>query len=408
MLCAEPGHGQARMAYHPSSKDGSNLRIVILGTNCMGERRRVLLVSGTYPPDSGGPASFVPMLREYLLRQGWYVEVVAVSESAESQGNGVRIVTRGSSALGRRTRFMRHLVEASRRVDVVFANTLLAEVGAACQFMRKPWVAKVVGEPIWERANNRQNTTLSPLEFHKTKVGLRNLVERRLWVESLSSASSIIVPAAHLKTLLEQLRVESRVVVVANGVLLQGSENPAEVPKDFDVATVCRLISLKRVRTLVESSTRLGFHLLVAGEGPERAQLEALAERSRGKGKVTFVGRIPTQAVPDLLKRSRVFALMSSHEGLSFALLEAKAVGLPVVASDIPGNRVAVREGIDGFLVKASDPTSIDHAIGALLGNSDLAREFGEAGRSDIAERFSLERTLASTERELIAATDAR
>jgi glycosyltransferase involved in cell wall biosynthesis len=105
---------------------------------------------------------------------------------------------------------------------------------------------------------------------------------------------------------------------------------------------------------------------------------------------------------PDVLPFYRVFdvaVLPSRGEGLSQALLEAMALGLPVVASRAGGNADVVSHGEDGLLVSARDPAAFAAALARLLADAGLRRRLGARARRTSRERFSMQRTAALTER---------
>lgn len=371
----------------------------------MGRSKRVLLVSGIYPPDVGGPASFVPQLRQHLLGQGWAVRVVAISGDDAHTDPGIRIVRRGTSPLIRRAQFARQFNSVASGCDVVFANGLHAEVGVLARVSSKPWVAKVVGEPIWERQRNRGQTSLRLMEFHNSNIGPFSKLQRRLWIESLNTASAVIVPGPELETLLVGLGLKLQPALIPNGIRTAPLGAAVIDQSLHDVVTVCRLTSWKGVDTLIDMAGRLGVRLLVIGDGPDTGALRKRAsEVERRGGHVTFAGQLPQPEVKQHLARSKIFALLSSYEGLSFALLEAKAAGLPAVASDIPGNRMVVRDGLDGAIVPLGDAQALDDAVTSMLGDEGQRTAMGQAAQNDVQERFSLEATLTATERHLLEA----
>jgi glycosyltransferase involved in cell wall biosynthesis len=98
--------------------------------------------------------------------------------------------------------------------------------------------------------------------------------------------------------------------------------------------------------------------------------------------------------VPDVLAASDVFALTSVTEAASLVLLEAMASRLPVVATDVGGNRELARDGIDGLLVPRGDAAATAKAIATLLDDPVRARAMGASGAARVAEIFRLERTI--------------
>ena len=138
----------------------------------------------------------------------------------------------------------------------------------------------------------------------------------------------------------------------------------------------------------------------VAGDGPARQELQALASELRLNGHVRFLGfRRDVRTLPP---SAGLFVLCSLSEGLAISILEAMAAGLPVVATDVGGNGEVVRHGETGLLVPPQDPVALAGTVDALLADPDRRRAYGAAGRRDVAARFSwpavVERVLAAYE----------
>jgi glycosyltransferase involved in cell wall biosynthesis len=132
-----------------------------------------------------------------------------------------------------------------------------------------------------------------------------------------------------------------------------------------------------------------GVELLFVGDGQRRASLEAMA-RDNGLGaRCRFLGW--RRDVPALLARATVAVSASHAEGLSNAIIEAMAARRPVVATAVGGTPELVREGQEGFLVAAGAPGSIAARLRQLLGNPELARRMGEAGRERVARELGVE-----------------
>jgi glycosyltransferase involved in cell wall biosynthesis len=165
-----------------------------------------------------------------------------------------------------------------------------------------------------------------------------------------------------------------------------GVEIPAEVGEEADppeVLFIGRLSPEKGISEL-EEATR-GLNLVVAGDGP----LRSLVPNALG-----FVRHAEVQR---LLARAAVVVLPSHREGLPMALLEALAHGRAVVATPVGGIPSVVEDGVSGLLVPAGDADALRAAIERLLGDRDLRRRLGEAGRARVTELCSWPRVLDET-----------
>lgn len=158
-----------------------------------------------------------------------------------------------------------------------------------------------------------------------------------------------------------------------------------------------RLSTEKGVDVLVEAMGRLpDARLIVAGEGARRGDLERLAGVV-APGRVRFVGRLPRDRVLDLVRDAAVVAVPSRwHENQPMAIIEAFAVGTPVVASDLGGVPELVIEGETGWLVPPNDPEALAGALRRVLDDPTLVRPMRRRVREQAESRFNPARHLAA------------
>lgn len=126
--------------------------------------------------------------------------------------------------------------------------------------------------------------------------------------------------------------------------------------------------------------------LLLVGDGPCLGDARAEATLCRVEGSVKFLGR--REDVADLWQAADVAMLTSRSEGISVALLEAMATGVPVVATDVGGNREIVHQDVTGLLAPRGHPAAIAEALHRVLTNPELRRRLGQASRRRVIERF--------------------
>lgn len=161
------------------------------------------------------------------------------------------------------------------------------------------------------------------------------------------------------------------------------------------IGAVNRLWPQKRVKDIIWAADLLkvvrdDVHLLVIGDGPHKTRLLRYREQVRITDRVHFLGA--RDDVPRMLPHFDCLWLASAYEGQSNAIMEAMACGVPVVASDIPGNRDLVIHGETGYLVPLGDRAGIARHTNRLLDDAALARRLGEAGRARIEREFSVDK----------------
>ena len=150
------------------------------------------------------------------------------------------------------------------------------------------------------------------------------------------------------------------------------------------IGTVGRLNPVKDQAALIAAFARVHAakpqaRLVIVGDGPLRDALQARIDVAGLQAVAQLVG--DRDDVPRWLTGMQVFALPSRSEGYSIALLEACAAGLPIVATDVGGNREIVREGINGALIAPGDVEALVHALHARVADPELAQQQGQAGR---------------------------
>jgi sugar transferase (PEP-CTERM/EpsH1 system associated) len=170
-------------------------------------------------------------------------------------------------------------------------------------------------------------------------------------------------------------------------------------PTGLVVGTVGRLATVKDQATLVKGFSdclrarpewRSHLRLIIVGDGPERARVEACVREEGIGGLVWLTGE--REDVPALLRLMDLFVLPSLGEGISNTLLEAMATGLPLIATRVGGNPELVSEGDNGLLVPAADPRSLGQAIRVYADDAGLRRRHGEAGHARVSASFDWDR----------------
>lgn len=161
------------------------------------------------------------------------------------------------------------------------------------------------------------------------------------------------------------------------------------------IISVANFIDYKRHIDLLEAFSQLvqefpKLELILIGNGPEEAKLRTFVQKRDLKSKVRFVGNYlgNRAAVAETLRLSDLFVLPSLFEGMCTAIMEAMAAGLPVVASDIPENRVLIPDVSVGHLVPVRSPKKLAGSIASLLQNPEIRKRIGKKSRTVMLEQY--------------------
>jgi glycosyltransferase involved in cell wall biosynthesis len=173
------------------------------------------------------------------------------------------------------------------------------------------------------------------------------------------------------------------------------------LPADaFIVGTVGRLAPQKRHDLLIRGAADAevavsNLHVVILGEGELREQTKRLADEVM-PGRVSLLGH--RSDIPRLLLAFDVFALPSDFEGLPFAMLEAMAVGLPIIASDVQGSGEALIDGVNGLLIEKDSSTELATAIQRVALDRRLATSLGDEAASAFRRKYTSDRMVNETE----------
>ena len=164
---------------------------------------------------------------------------------------------------------------------------------------------------------------------------------------------------------------------------------------DFCIGCVGNLLPVKDHLTALGAVARIAgalrrWRLVIAGEGPERAKLEAyIGEHPEWKARVSLLGL--TDRVPELLNAMDVYVLPSLSEGISNSLLEAMSTGLAVIATEAGGNPEVVVDGKSGLLFPAGDTAKLAERLLTLEGSPEIRTQMGKEAISRVRQEFSID-----------------
>ena len=356
---------------------------------------RVVVVSGIWPPDVGGPASHAPALADALVEAGHTVEVVTTADLApDTQPYPVHWVARDRLAPLRHLAVAREVRRAAQGADRVYATTMVRRAALGAALGRRPLVVKLVADEAYERERRAGRFAGTLEEFQAERRGLRLRFLRATRTAALRRARCIVVPSAYLRQIAIGWGLDpSRVDVVPN----PAPEVPEHPTRDearatlgidgFALGVAGRLTAQKALGDTLEALARVpDVALLVLGDGPERAKLERRAGELGLADRVRFLGAGTRDDVIALFRAVDAALLTSAWENLPHTLLEALATGTPVIATAVGGIPEVVRDGENGLLVPPRDIAAIASAIDRLVHDDALRASLAAAAAPSVEE----------------------
>lgn len=358
---------------------------------------RICISTGIFPPDIGGPATYVPAIAAALSERGHTVSAVTLSDSLSDNNSyypfAVHRIRRAQPKWWRLPQTIWAILRCARHADVVLANGLFIESALAARLIRRPLVMKVVGDWAWERAVSRNWVTGTIDEFQSRTYDLKVEALKTLRALVSRQAVAVITPSRYLQRVVMGWGVRSgRLHVIHNAeaappVAQRGALTPFQ---GRTVVTVGRLVPWKgfdRVLRVVAGLPQV--RLLIVGDGPERASLESIAGNLDLKDRVIFAGQVSKDRVLSYLRAGDVFVLNSTYEGLPHVVLEAMHAGVAVIATDVGGTGELVKHGINGLLIRPDDDAGLRMALQRMLADPEKRARLAEAGRQTAANDFS-------------------
>jgi len=329
-----------------------------------------LIATGLYPPESGGPATYTRLLEERLPLLNF------PAQDGQVVGFEVSVlpfrVVRHLPKLVRHAAYFFKCLSASRRADVIYAQDTVS-VGFPALFVAKlagkKFVVRVPGDYAWEQARQRFGVTDEIDEFQNKLYGPRTELLRAVQKFVVTSAHAVVVPSGYMKAIVTGWGVKNATVIYSSINLASAYELPKNRPQGFLVVSSGRRVPWKHFDAIERVVAReKNWHFFLAENLP----------RAQALGWV---------------KTADVFVLNSTYEGLSHALVEAMALGTPIVATAVGGNPELIEDGVDGLLVPPNNDEALYAALKKVAEDKEGAQARAQATRATI-KKFSIDTTI--------------
>lgn len=359
---------------------------------------RILIATGLYPPDIGGPATYSKLLFDELPKRGIDVRIVSFGT--------VRMFPKGIRHLVYLLKLLFHgknadVLYALDPVSVGFPSSLVAHI------LRKRFLLRIAGDYAWEQGTGRFGISESLDTFSKKNKGYDWRVQllKRMQTFTVHKAEKIIVPSKYLAKITANWDIpKEKIVVIYNSF-----EPPEELAhkeilrglmklQGKVLLSAGRLVSWKGFTTLVEIMPVLikdfpDIKLFIVGDGPDEKKLQKLILERNVGDYVTLIGRLDTETLLRYLQASDLFVLNTFYEGFSHQILESMALGIPVVTTSAGGNPEIIEHNKTGLMVSYNNKQELIRAIKETLTNTAAAQK-RVRGAKQKAQLFTNEKAL--------------
>lgn len=353
----------------------------------VGVKMRILVFASYFLPHRGGLENYVYQTSKRLVERGHKVWVVTSKLKGMKDReviDGIKVVRVPAFDILPHRLPLPFVLSLSRKigvVDVVVTHTRFYPLsffgGLYARYYGIPWLHVEHGSKQVAYANPVVNATARVVD-----AVFGRWILNHAFVAGVSKASCVFAKKLGAKSC----------SILYNGVDTKFFDGKLKKHKGIKIAFVGRLIKEKGVQDLLKAVKGLNVEVVIVGKGPFEKDLKKLG----GK----FVGEKDSAGVREILSQSDILANPSYGEGLPTCVLEAGAMGLPVIATDVGGTSEIIDNGKNGFLVKPGDIKALRKSI-FQLNKASLREKFGKNLQKKVKEKFDWDSIVINIEKVL-------
>jgi glycosyltransferase involved in cell wall biosynthesis len=323
---------------------------------------RILLATPLYPPDSGGPSTYAKLLVDELPKRGIEVTLVKFGD------------VRHLPPVVRHVVYFLKLLGSTKDVDIVYALDPVSvglPASLAALFCGKKFLVRIPGDYAWEQGRQRFGVVEELDGFQNKRYNRK--VERLRSIQKfvVHRASTIVVPSKYMQGIVMGW--------VKDGAKVEVIYSSIHQPVAFEPLT----------------NRPVGFLVLSFGRNVPWKGFEALRTvvARNPNWTLKIFSELPHKEAMGWLKAADVYVNNSTYEGLSHQLVEAMALGTPIVATDVGGNPELITSGQNGLLIPPKDDEALYKALKDIETHKDDAQMRAEKAKEK-AQQFSIDITI--------------
>ena len=359
---------------------------------------RVLVTVGIFPPDIGGPATFVPKIAKYFQDElNYEIEILTLSDNKNSNINddfSVKRIDRNLPIIYRWLKTIFTIYKLGKNKDLIFVNGLGTETTIANIFLKKKIIRKIVGDPVWERAYSKAKISESFDEFQVKNYGFSISLQKKVRSFSIKKSDIVVTPSKHLKNFILNLGFKNKIEIINNGVFIPEENTNIFTNDQINITIVSRLVSHKNIEKIIRAISDLNnplIYLNIIGDGPELNQLQKISLESNNKDNIIFHGKLNRDDINHIFLKSDIYIQASNYEGLPHSLLEAMSYGIPVLCTPVGECKEILGNEDRGYILDLPvSKNNIKSKISEIIGEKNIANNKGERGKDFINEKYNL------------------
>jgi len=364
---------------------------------------KVLVTVGIFPPDIGGPATFVPKIANYFQNElNYEIDILTLSDSKNLDIEDkffVKRIDRNLPIIYRWLKTIFTVYKLGKNKDLIFVNGLGTETTIANIFLKKKIIRKIVGDPVWERAYNKGKISENFDEFQSKKYGVSISLQKKVRNFSIKNSDVVITPSQHLKNFILNLGFYNKIETINNGITIPEESAQIFTNDQTNITIVSRLVTHKNIEKIIAAISDLNNSLIklnIIGDGPELNQLQSIALKSDYKENIIFHGKLQRDDINNIFLNSDIYVQASNYEGLPHSLLEAMSYGIPVLCTPVGECKKLLGNEDRGYELEL--PVSKDNIkskINEIMSEKNTASKKGEDGKNFVTETYSLTNTFS-------------
>ena len=359
---------------------------------------RVLVTVGIFPPDIGGPATFVPKIAKYFQDElNYEIEILTLSDNNNSNIKddfSVKRIDRNLPIIYRWLKTIFTIYKLGKNKDLIFVNGLGTEATIANIFLKKKIIRKIVGDPVWERAYSKAKISESFDEFQVKNYGFSISFQKKVRSFSIKKSDIVVTPSQHLKNFILNLGFKNKIEIINNGVFIPEENTNIFTNDQINITIVSRLVSHKNIGKIIKAISDLNSPLInlnIIGDGPELNQLQKISLESNNKDNIIFHGKLNRDEIDHIFLNSDIYIQASNYEGLPHSLLEAMSYGIPVLCTPVGECKEILGNEDRGYILDLPvSKNNIKSKIIEIIGEKNIANKKGERGKDFINEKYNL------------------